>query len=42
MVLEQVLVGWNMRNHTIFDVYRINITSGAMQKVEPNPGTALT
>eukprot|EP00884_Botryococcus_braunii_P004934 jgi/Botrbrau1/14441/Bobra.0014s0087.2 len=38
---DEVLVGWNLRNRTVFDMYRINITSGAARKVETNPGNVV-
>lgn len=38
---EQLLVGLNLRNRQIFDVYRINLINGAVELDTENPGNAI-
>ena len=35
---DSILIGMNRRNKTVFDVYRLNITTGKMKMIAENPG----
>ncbi len=38
---DHVLIGHNQRNPEVFDVYRVNIHTGAAQRVAENPGNII-